>query len=765
MSFRDRVQDLIQQFPYRVENLGRDQAGPESAKNAGNHAEGSGDQSDLRTYFSDVPLTDPDSDAFGRWPFARRLAQTIAGRSDKNGLVIALYGKWGVGKTTLLNFIFAELESHDHVIPHRFNPWIFPSEPELLIGFFTGLSDSLERSLPKAHEKIGSVIKKYLAIPAALFGRGQAVEKLGELLSSVRIELLKERMGKMLSEEGKTVVILVDDIDRLEKTEIQSVFRLVKLTANFDHVVYVLAFDDTMVSDALQDQYGTADPRAGRNFLEKIVQVPLNIPIADGLQLRNFCFEGVDLALNESEIELSDEDAERFAYGFVNGIDIRLSTPRMAKRYTNMLLFSLPLVKGELDPVDFLHIEAIRGFFPTTYEVIRHNQDVFVGKAFRGHELPSQEERQRLQPIVESALEHLSKGERDSLMHLLTSLFPRLNSLYGNTFYGAEWDETWARDKRVASQDYVSRYFTQGVPVGDISDRSIEALLDEIDNLTLEELAENLRQLIDPQNAAKVVEKIRLRIARIVPSEAMKLALAISLVAEHLPNPEQFFHFNSPYSRGAMLVARLAELVPPEGEARAELLANIIELANPVSFAAEVIRWLPTEDGASPDPFTQNDKAAAANRLVQRIEGLAAANEWIFDLYDREAPLLASIWAKYGTRQSLNEHIRQYLQQDEETVYRVLLAYVPKAYPMGGGLPRRSEFERSQYDSLAGAIDPEVINERLIELHGEQPIPEEYPRFSEDPIELQVARQFLWLHRHVSGENQDNPAEPGVDQA
>ena len=40
---------------------------------------------------------------------------------------------------------------------------------------------------------------------------------------------------------GKRVIVLVDDIDRLDRREIQAIFMLVKLSASFDFTSYVLA--------------------------------------------------------------------------------------------------------------------------------------------------------------------------------------------------------------------------------------------------------------------------------------------------------------------------------------------------------------------------------------------------------------------------------------------------------------------------------------------------------------------------------------------
>jgi predicted KAP-like P-loop ATPase len=68
----------------------------------------------------------------------------------------------------------------------------------------------------------------------------------------------------------------MDDIDRLDKEEIQAIFRLVKLTADFPNTVYILSCDIERVAEALAERYGSKD--AGKSFLEKIIQLSLPLP-------------------------------------------------------------------------------------------------------------------------------------------------------------------------------------------------------------------------------------------------------------------------------------------------------------------------------------------------------------------------------------------------------------------------------------------------------------------------------------------------------
>jgi predicted KAP-like P-loop ATPase len=76
----------------------------------------------------DRALGNPAEDRLGLAPFAQQLARSILRGCPADGLVVALYGAWGTGKSTALNFILhyveQDTEAQSPVIV-RFNPWWF----------------------------------------------------------------------------------------------------------------------------------------------------------------------------------------------------------------------------------------------------------------------------------------------------------------------------------------------------------------------------------------------------------------------------------------------------------------------------------------------------------------------------------------------------------------------------------------------------------------------------------------------------------------
>ena len=405
---------------------------------------------------------------------------------------------WGVGKTTVLNYIDETIKYQENVVTVWFNPWRFDDENYLIRSYFQTLAVALGRSLKTNKEIIGELLDKYATILVPLsftFGGviclapGERLKDLGKGLSSVELDELKVRIEDILKNQNIRVVIFMDDIDRLSIAEIHAVFKLVKLSANFDNTLYILALDEKMVAKSIGGHYGSRTEIDGKQFLEKIIQVPLYLPKLRSHDLRNYCFNLVDQAVQGAKTMLSDDDARVFVLYFTKGLEVRLKTPRMAKRYANALAFSLPLLKNEVNVIDLMLVEGLRIFFPEVYMLIRDHPKHFLGLDFIGFS-ESETTSKKIKDLIDEGQAHLLPEEKVAVNELLRYFFPRLERVFGNTHYGSEWEDVWQRNKRICSKAYFDRYFAYAIPTGDISDELIEQLITYIETITPKEICE-----------------------------------------------------------------------------------------------------------------------------------------------------------------------------------------------------------------------------------------------------------------------------------
>src|ERR1700744_5920088 len=109
------------------------------------------------SFNTDKPKITQTEDRFQRYAFAKRIANIVTLNSADASLVIGLYGKWGEGKTSVMNFVRQELPSEQNVIVD-FNPWLFSDQEHLLKAFFTAIAAALNTSIKKSKENIGKLL-------------------------------------------------------------------------------------------------------------------------------------------------------------------------------------------------------------------------------------------------------------------------------------------------------------------------------------------------------------------------------------------------------------------------------------------------------------------------------------------------------------------------------------------------------------------------------------------------------------------------------
>lgn len=714
-------------------------------------------------YIADSPITDPALDRFGRWPFAQRVAQTIASRRDPSSIVIGIYGAWGEGKTTVLNFIENALGEFEDVICIRFNPWRFGDEIHLLQSFFDTLADALGKSISSRRETIAQWLRDYAMILAPVHrGIAESAREIGRTVSLVELGEYKNRIEKLLRDEGKRVVVLIDDIDRLDKAEIQTVFRLVKLSADFAYTAYVLAFDEDMVAVALGERFSSGDKEAGRSFIEKIVQVPLHLPMADRLSLRRLCFERIDEALREAEIDLTEDQLQAFARHFFDCLEIRIQTPRMAKRYANALVFSLPILKGEVNPVDLMLIEGIRVFYPRLYDVVRSNPEVFLGSLLDRH-ANIERAKQRGIEIINKGLEGLTSDESEAAKRLLLVLFPRLGGILGRTLYGRQWQHKWAEEQRIASEQHFNRFFSYSVPEGDVSDQELDSFLGRIESEPIGTVASGIQRLVGDRSADISVSKLRRKAEKLSAGTSRNLALAIASVGDIFPKPEQMFSFTTPFSQAGMLVSQLVENIP-KGEDRFDVAKLIAQEGQPLSFAWECFRWMrATEEREEADRTLSVEEEDELGKIIaDRIREFAQA-EPIYIRLPRDAPSLLFVWSHWGSREETNQYLAGTLKKERGNVLELLKCYPRPAWGVESGLSHPGDFGREHYDSIARVVDTDTIYDGLYQLYGSDLDSPEYYDNDDRPLEERYAHQFAHIYHHVKTEEQGTPgreAEP-----
>ena len=382
---------------------------------------------------SDKPLAKPKDDRLAYSPFAERLAESLLAMAPADGFVVALYGAWGSGKTTIVNFIVHYLENGpegDQPIIVHFNPWWFSGRENLIRAFFDQLQAALTGRLKSGWDQTRENLAQFAGlvseapIPYASTGK---IFKRFIAPKQPDTNALKQSIAEKLQKQGKHIVIVIDEIDRLTPEEIRQLFRVIKAVADFPNVLYLLAFDREMVVKALTEKQDLP----GDQYLEKIVQVPIDLPLPDRTALQAMLFERLDTIFRDTPEELLVQNYWREVY--LGGIDPFITTPRDVVRLVNAfrITYSHPDVSGEVNAVDFIGLETLRVFHPAVYDRVRRNREQFEGS----DESLGETDIANLQRFHEGWLGELklTGATSEQIKRLLALLYPKLQTIWRNT--------------------------------------------------------------------------------------------------------------------------------------------------------------------------------------------------------------------------------------------------------------------------------------------------------------------------------------------
>lgn len=430
---------------------------------------------------SDAPIDNPKADVYGYWPFAKKISNSISKIDTPHGMVIAINGAWGSGKSSLINLIKHELEadtSDSSILIVEFNPWWFDDKAQLAKQFLTqfkiklGSDDTLE--------KIGSAIASYSDALGKVVEYSTGQSLLGKLVSKfaglwkpkdLTVPALKKKIGTAIKDSNRRFLIVVDDIDRLTPPEIEQVFKVVKALGDFPNVIYLLSFDQAVVAESLNAVFQTKNAEA---YLEKIIQVQFVLPnINKSLLVKKFN-DDLSRILQPSNLKIFNDPY--WLNLFHTGIYPLLNYPRDVVRFVNSIMIELPVVEKDLNIADFLIIEFFKIKHPKLYKLIRSNPAKLSGISHHGI---NSSERSLDLLFKQSLAESVDPSCRDAVLSTLERIFPRLdNNGRANTFLLA-----LRKDRRVAHPDYFSLYFSFEVDSGVLSKQEILTFVDYLSDL------------------------------------------------------------------------------------------------------------------------------------------------------------------------------------------------------------------------------------------------------------------------------------------
>jgi hypothetical protein len=666
---------------------------------------------------TDQPKSKRDEDRFQRYDFSRRIAGIIASETRLKSLVIGLYGKWGEGKTSVMNFIKTELPAD--VVVVNFNPWLFNSEEQLMRSFFSSLAYELDQSLATGKEKVGKLLSDYgeaIGIVTNLFGVSlDGVKGIGDKMQEASIEKLKTRVDEMISSTGKKIVVCVDDIDRLDVREIQYIFKLIKLVGDFPGTTYVLAFDDEMVAGALAPQYGDKSIGNGYTFLEKIIQLPLKIPKATRPALKKYVLEMLDQVIRELKVELNQDEVNKFRATFDEFYIPHVNNPRLASRLANAVYFALPLLYGEVNTTDLVLMEGMKVLFPAAYDFTRSNSDLLLTDTtgMRNRRLGKEKDKAQIVKEVDIFLQTLPKDHALAIKEIWKQLFPQYRFAVGNIAYRDDKWRDWYRQKRICSGAYFERYFTYVVKEGDIADIQFQQLLDDLEQLEVEDCIDKFSELLAGSAISDMVFKLRLWEESLSTRQSENLSLLLAKRGSDFPIEEREFASFTTHAEAAKIIAKLTKNLPEDR--RKAHLVQLFQSINDLEFSLEIFYWVLYRKKDSQENTIADSEVSALEELLLSMFRSHVTQENFFEILPDAETWRILTWWKASDPSGLQDAIENAVSGSVESVIKLIKVFTPTINSWGGKGSRtfKSGFDADNYKSMSETINVEFAYQIL----------------------------------------------------
>lgn len=471
-------------------------------------------------YKTDRPIKSGEEDTLGRKDFASSFANAMIAYKNKDSIVTSICGNWGSGKSSFINMVIEQIDKkssqmnkNEKTIIIRYSPWRYSNQNHLISLFFKEVSSALsEESYGKTVKKIRRKLKKYAknlkpleSIPEPTtktlwFFIEMILVSIG-ILENKDLEIARTELDDALKKEKRKIIIVMDDVDRLNNNEIRQVFQLVKTLGDFSNIIYLLAFDRRVILKALEQ----VQPEYEGEYLEKIIQFPVDLPAVDNSYIENILLD----LINELIEKVPEDRWNNFYWGnlYYGTLHSYFKTIRDINRFINVLKFEFELVRENVNLADFISITALKVFEPDLYSSIRENKHLFTD-TFKFGYLPEKIMKEQAIKQLDEIFKRVTNSDKEELIDFIGRLFPKINKLYKGINYEPKLVNAWWPEYRICHPEIYDVYFQLVLPARVITKHEAESILDLSEDKKI--FSEALQNLCKENKIEKYLDLIRI---------------------------------------------------------------------------------------------------------------------------------------------------------------------------------------------------------------------------------------------------------------
>lgn len=214
-------------------------------------------------------------DFYDRKSFINNIENIINNAEYDDKLVISIEGKWGCGKTTILN----RLEKKDagkNVFISDFEPWLYNDTESLVIGLLDCIMKKID-GIQLDYLKMKN-IKKYIIKSFFEFtdkGICDFVDGNYSMLLQKSYKEYQNLVEEYIKKQNKKVVLVLDNLARTETEKIVLLCKYINEIFNFKGFIYILSFDPDQLKRNFEKN------NINYEYIKKFIQIELQVPQID----------------------------------------------------------------------------------------------------------------------------------------------------------------------------------------------------------------------------------------------------------------------------------------------------------------------------------------------------------------------------------------------------------------------------------------------------------------------------------------------------
>ena len=226
-------------------------------------------------FSTDLPIESFDEDMFELHGLVKRIVKYIKQTDvSKHSFSMGIVGNWGEGKSSLMNLIKKELKSEKDYLIMDFRPRASKDVNHIQEDFL----ESLRRVLAPHHSGMRRTISQYADTINVATGTPELIKWLLSLLRigvSKDLSTSRKALQDAILDTKKSILVFVDDLDRLTAKEILEVLKVIDRNGAFAGLYFLTAFDKKYVNDTLTKKLGASGTG---NYSDKYFSVEVRLP-------------------------------------------------------------------------------------------------------------------------------------------------------------------------------------------------------------------------------------------------------------------------------------------------------------------------------------------------------------------------------------------------------------------------------------------------------------------------------------------------------